>query len=78
MAKSVTAQGSLARAPLDTRIVIVGDWEELADRLEGALAVMREIAKIAGRTGNWPARSGTRLCSGFVVFQGVARRKTPT
>jgi hypothetical protein len=51
VAKSVTAQGSLARAPLDTRIVIVGDWEELADRLEGALAVMREIAGIAGTKG---------------------------
>jgi hypothetical protein len=29
------------------RIVIVGDWEELADRREGARGVMREIARIA-------------------------------
>jgi len=57
------------------RIVIIGDWEELADRLEGALGVMREIARIAGRRGNWPARSGTRIFSGFLVFQGVARQK---
>jgi len=32
-------------------IVILGDWEEPADRLEGALGVMREIAKIAGEEG---------------------------
>ena len=30
---------------------IVGDWEELADRLEGTLGVMREIARIAGKKG---------------------------
>ena len=33
------------------RIVIVEDWEELADRLEGALGVMLEIAEIAGKKG---------------------------
>jgi hypothetical protein len=33
------------------RIVIVGDWKELADRLEGALGVMPEIAGIAGTKG---------------------------
>jgi len=33
------------------RIVIVDDFEELKDRLEGSLKVMREIAKIAGKKG---------------------------
>jgi hypothetical protein len=33
------------------RIVIVDDFEDLKDRLEGALKVMREIAKIAGKKG---------------------------
>jgi hypothetical protein len=28
-----------------------GDWKELADRLEGALGVMPEIAGIAGTKG---------------------------
>ena len=30
------------------RIVVTDDFEKLADRLEGTLKVMREIAKIAG------------------------------
>jgi transcription-repair coupling factor (superfamily II helicase) len=51
LVKWVTSQGSLARVRPDMRIVIVGDWEELKDRLEGALGVMREIAKIAGKKG---------------------------
>jgi hypothetical protein len=33
------------------RIVVSGDFEELPDRLEGTLAIMREIARIAGRKG---------------------------
>jgi hypothetical protein len=33
------------------RILIVDDFEELKDRLEGARKVMREIARIAGRKG---------------------------
>ncbi len=33
------------------RIVIVEDWEELADRLEEALGVMLENAEIAGKKG---------------------------
>jgi transcription-repair coupling factor (superfamily II helicase) len=35
----------------DMRIVISDDFEELKDRLEGSLKVMREIAKIAGKKG---------------------------
>jgi hypothetical protein len=30
---------------------VAGDFEELSDRLEGALATMREIARIAGKKG---------------------------
>jgi hypothetical protein len=33
--KRATVQGLPARVRPDMRIVIVGDWEELADRLEG-------------------------------------------
>ncbi len=33
------------------RIVVVDDFEKLADRLEGTLKVMREIAKIAAKKG---------------------------
>ena len=51
LVKWVTQQGSLARVRPDMRIVIVDDFEELKDRLEGALRVMREIAKIAGKKG---------------------------
>jgi transcription-repair coupling factor (superfamily II helicase) len=51
LVKWVASQGSLARVRPDMRIVIVGDFEELKDRLEGALDVMRQIAKIAGRKG---------------------------
>jgi hypothetical protein len=29
------------------RIVVTDDFEKLADRLEGTLAIMREVAKIA-------------------------------
>jgi len=31
--------------------VVADDFERLADRLAGTLAVMREIAKIAGKRG---------------------------
>ncbi len=51
LVKWVTSQGSLARVRPDMRIVIVGDFEELKDRLEGSLSVMREIARIAGKKG---------------------------
>ena len=51
LVKWVASQGSLARVRPDMRIVLVGDFEALTDRLEGALKVMREIAKIAGRKG---------------------------
>ena len=51
LVKRATVRGLPARARPDMRIVIVGDWEELADRLEGALGVMREIAGIAGTKG---------------------------
>ncbi|MFZ0205989.1 MAG: hypothetical protein WAL59_07705 [Roseiarcus sp.] len=46
--KWATVQGLPERVRPDMRIGMVGDWEELADRLEGALGVMREIARIAG------------------------------
>jgi transcription-repair coupling factor (superfamily II helicase) len=51
LVKWVTSQGSMARVRPDMRIVIVDDFEELKDRLEGSLKVMREIAKIAGKKG---------------------------
>jgi transcription-repair coupling factor (superfamily II helicase) len=41
----------LARVRPDMRIVIADDFEKLADRLEGTLKIMREIAKIAGKKG---------------------------
>jgi hypothetical protein len=41
----------MARVRPDMRIVIVDDFEELKDRPEGSLKVMREIAKIAGKKG---------------------------
>ncbi len=50
LVKWVTAQ-PLARVRPDMRIVVSGDFEALKDRLAGALATMREIAKIAGRKG---------------------------
>jgi hypothetical protein len=51
LVKWATLQGLPARVRPAVRIVIVGDWEELADRLQGALGVMREIARIAGTKG---------------------------
>ena len=33
------------------RIVIADHFEKLPDRLDGALKIMREIAKIAGKKG---------------------------
>jgi transcription-repair coupling factor (superfamily II helicase) len=51
LVKWVEAQGPAARVRPDMRIVVAGDFEELPDRLEGALATMREIARIAGRKG---------------------------
>ena len=33
------------------RIVVADDFEKLADRLDGTLKIMREIAKIAGKKG---------------------------
>jgi transcription-repair coupling factor (superfamily II helicase) len=51
LVKWVASQGSLARVRPDMRIVVVGDFEELPQRLEGTLAIMREIAKIAAKKG---------------------------
>ena len=51
LVKWVAAQGSLARVRPDMRIVVVDDFEKLADRLDGTLKVMREVAKIAGKKG---------------------------
>ena len=47
----VARQGSLARVRPDMRIVVTGDFEELPQRLEGTLAIMREIAAIARKKG---------------------------
>ena len=49
--KWVAAQGERARVRPDMRIVVTDDFERLADRLAGTLAIMREIAKIAGKGG---------------------------
>jgi transcription-repair coupling factor (superfamily II helicase) len=51
LVKWVESLGPLARVRPDMRIVVAGDFEELPDRLEGALATMREIARIAGKKG---------------------------
>ncbi len=51
LVKWVAAKGSLARVRPDMRIVVTGDFEELPERVEGTLTIMREIAKIAGRKG---------------------------
>jgi transcription-repair coupling factor (superfamily II helicase) len=51
LVKWVTSQGSIAKVRPDMRIVVVGDFDELAERLEGTLKIMRELAKIAGRKG---------------------------
>jgi transcription-repair coupling factor (superfamily II helicase) len=51
LVKWVESQGPLARVRPDMRIVVAGDFEELPDRLDGALATMREIARIAGKKG---------------------------
>ena len=48
----VASQGSFARVRPDMRIVVTDDFEKLADRLDGTLRIMREIAKIAGRKGS--------------------------
>jgi len=58
----VAEQGERARVRPDMRIVVAGDFEKLADRLEGTLAVMREIARIASgkRGSDPPVGSGRR------------------
>jgi transcription-repair coupling factor (superfamily II helicase) len=50
LAKWVAAQGDRARVRRDMRIVVTDDFERLADRLDGTLKVMREIAKIAAKS----------------------------
>ena len=49
LVKWVTSRGSLARVRPDMKIVLIDDFEALKDRLDGALATMREIARIAKR-----------------------------
>jgi transcription-repair coupling factor (superfamily II helicase) len=51
LVKWVAAKGSLARVRPDMRIVVTEDFEDLPERLDGTLAIMREIAKIAGKKG---------------------------
>jgi transcription-repair coupling factor (superfamily II helicase) len=50
LAKWVAAQGDRARVRRDMRIVVTDDFERLADRLDGTLKIMREIAKIATKS----------------------------
>ncbi|THD42868.1 MAG: transcription-repair coupling factor [Bradyrhizobium sp.] len=45
----VGAQGPNARVRPDMRIVVGGEFDDLADRLEGVLAIMREIARLADK-----------------------------
>jgi transcription-repair coupling factor (superfamily II helicase) len=47
LVKWVSAQGPNARVRPDMRIVVSGEFDELPDRLEGVLKIMREIARIA-------------------------------
>ncbi len=47
LVKWVAAQGSNARVRPDMRIVVSGEFDELPERLEGVLKIMREIARIA-------------------------------
>jgi len=49
LVKWVSAQGPNARVRPDMRIVVSGDFDELPDRLEGVLKIMRQIARIAGK-----------------------------
>jgi transcription-repair coupling factor (superfamily II helicase) len=49
LVKWVASQGALARVRPDMRIVVVGEFDELPERLAGTLKVMREIAAIAAK-----------------------------
>jgi transcription-repair coupling factor (superfamily II helicase) len=51
LVKWVEARGPLAKVRPDMRIVVTDDFEEIGARLEGTLAIMRELAKIAGKKG---------------------------
>jgi transcription-repair coupling factor (superfamily II helicase) len=51
LVKWVTNQGSIAKVRPDMRIVVVGDFDEIPDRLDGTLKIMRELAKLAARKG---------------------------
>jgi transcription-repair coupling factor (superfamily II helicase) len=51
LVKWVTAKGSLAKVRPDMRIVVTEDFEEMGERLDGTLGIMRELAKMAGRKG---------------------------
>jgi hypothetical protein len=49
------------------RIVVADDLEKLANRLEGTLKIMREIAKIAGRRGRGARRPRACRCQHNIV-----------
>jgi transcription-repair coupling factor (superfamily II helicase) len=51
LVKWVSGQGALAKVRPDMRIVVTGDFEELSERLDATLAIMRELARIAERKG---------------------------
>ncbi len=41
-------QGSIAKVRPDQRIVLIRDWAEIGGRLKGTMAVMTELARLAG------------------------------
>ena len=54
LVRRVASQGSLVRARPGRRIVVADHFEKPADRFEGTLRIMWEIAKIAGKKGGSP------------------------
>jgi hypothetical protein len=50
-ARPTIGANALARVRPDMRIVVAGDFEDLALRLEGTLTIKRRIAKIAAQKG---------------------------
>ncbi|HLW92219.1 MAG TPA: transcription-repair coupling factor [Roseiarcus sp.] len=51
LVRYVEKQGPLAKVRPDMRVVFIRDFETLEARLEGVLAIMRDLAKIAGKKG---------------------------
>ena len=51
LVRYVSAQGANAKVRSDMRVVFIRDFETPEERLEGVLAIMRELARIAGKKG---------------------------